>query len=130
MVEEAKAGALTRWPVELRLAKDKRTLTVTYEDDVHILPAEYLRVSSPSAEVRGHGPGQAKTVAGKQDVCILSIEMVGNYAVRLVFDDMHSSGIYTWSYLDELGREQNERWDAYLKELESKGLTRAPAIRR
>ncbi|MBB3809010.1 gamma-butyrobetaine hydroxylase-like domain-containing protein [Pseudochelatococcus contaminans] len=114
------------WPEELRLSRDKTTLTVTFPDAAFALPAEYLRVSSPSAEVRGHGPGQAITVAGKRDVAILGIEPVGRYAVKLVFDDMHASGIYTWDYLHELGHEQPARWAKYLAELVDKGLTRDP----
>lgn len=115
------------WPEELRLSRDRTTLTVTYPDAAFALPAEYLRVSSPSAEVRGHGPGQAITVAGKRNVAILGIEPMGRYAVKLVFDDMHASGIYTWEYLHELGSEQRERWARYLAELDAKGLSRDPA---
>lgn len=117
------------WPEELRLSRDKSLLTVSFPDAVFRLPAEYLRVSSPSAEVRGHGPGQAVTVAGKREVAILAIEPVGRYAVKLVFDDMHASGIYTWSYLHELGSEQAERWQTYLAELDAKGLSRDPPRR-
>lgn len=113
------------WPTELRLTKDRRTLTVAFEGGaVYRLPAEYLRVESPSAEVQGHGPGQRKTVSGKRDVEILDVEEVGNYAVKLSFDDLHSTGIYTWDHLAELGREYNVRWAAYLEELAAKGLSR------
>jgi DUF971 family protein len=116
---------MTRWPTELTLAKDKRALTITFEDGVsHNLSAEYLRVMSPSAEVQGHSPDQRKTVGGKQDVMILNVIPVGNYAVRLTFDDMHSTGIFGWDYLDELGREHGERWEAYVAELAAKGMTR------
>ncbi|MGV6871690.1 gamma-butyrobetaine hydroxylase-like domain-containing protein [Pseudochelatococcus sp. B33] len=115
------------WPEELRLSRDKTLLTVTFPDASFQLPAEYLRVSSPSAEVRGHGPGQAVTVSAKRAVAILAIEPVGRYAVRLVFDDMHASGIYTWDYLHELGRDQATRWQQYLAELNAKGLSRDPA---
>ncbi len=117
------------WPEELRLSRDKTTLTVTFPDAAFPLSAEYLRVSSPSAEVRGHGPGQAITVAGKRDVAILAVEPIGRYAVKLVFDDMHASGIYTWDYLHELGKDAAARWQAYLAELGAKGLSRDPPAR-
>lgn len=119
----------SHWPSELRLSRDRAMLTVTFEDAAFRLPAEYLRVSSPSAEVRGHGPGQAVTVSGKREVAILGVEPVGRYAVKLVFDDMHASGIYTWDYLHELGRDQTARWEAYLAELATKNLSRDPPVR-
>jgi DUF971 family protein len=116
---------MTRWPTELTLPKDKRALTIAFEDGVsHTLSAEYLRVMSPSAEVQGHSPDQRKTVGGKQDVMILNVIPVGNYAVRLTFDDMHSTGIFGWDYLDKLGREHSERWEAYVAELAAKGMQR------
>lgn len=103
------------WPSELRLAKDKRTLSVTFEDGTQFdLPAEYLRVESPSAEVQGHHPSQKITVTGKQNVAIAAIEPVGNYAVRLVFDDGHATGLYSWDYLAELGAGLGTVWAAYL----------------
>jgi DUF971 family protein len=115
------------WPTELRLAKDRRSLTVTFEDgSTFSLAAEYLRVASPSAEVQGHSPSQRQTVPGKRNVEVLRLEPVGNYAVRLVFDDMHDSGLYTWDYLHELGLQHEQRWSAYLAELEQKGLSREP----
>ncbi len=113
------------WPTELRLAKDKRTLTVTFDDgQAMALPAEMLRVMSPSAEVQGHSPEQRVTVPGKRDVLIVALETVGNYAVRLTFDDMHNTGIFSWEYLHTLGREREGRWAAYLAELAAKGLGR------
>jgi DUF971 family protein len=116
---------VARWPTELALSKDKRTLTIAFEDGVsHALTAEYLRVMSPSAEVQGHSPDQRKTVGGKQDVMILNVIPVGNYAVRLTFDDMHSTGIFGWDYLDALGREHAERWGGYLAEIAAKGMKR------
>lgn len=116
---------MARWPTELRLAKDRKTLTIAFEDGAaHALPAEYLRVMSPSAEVQGHSPEERKTVGGKREVMILNVQAVGNYAVRLTFDDMHSSGIYGWDYLDTLGRERETRWEAYLAELAAKGMKR------
>jgi DUF971 family protein len=113
------------WPTELRISPDKRLLTVRFDDGSHFaLPAEYLRVTSPSAEVQGHSPEQRQTVPGKITVAIQGAEPVGNYAVRLIFDDGHQSGIFSWPYLAELGREQPARWQAYLDELKVKGLTR------
>ncbi len=113
------------WPTELRVSKDRRTLTVTYDDGVHFaLPAEYLRVSSPSAEVQGHSPAQRKTVPGKINVAIMEIEPLGNYAAKIVFDDMHSTGIYGWDYLRDLGESHETRWQSYLDELAAKGLSR------
>ena len=113
------------WPTELRLSKDRKTLTVSFDDGASFaLPAEYLRVKSPSAEVQGHSPDERKTVPGKRNVMILEVKAVGNYAVRLVFDDMHSTGIYSWDYLAELGRNQSKYWQDYLDELAAKGMTR------
>ena len=115
------------WPTELRLRKDRKTLTVVFDDGARFdLPAEYLRVRSPSAEVQGHSPAERKTVAGKKNVAILEVNPVGNYAVRLVFDDLHSTGIYSWDYLFELGQNQAAYWQEYLDELAAKGLNRSP----
>ena len=114
-----------RWPTEIRLSGDKRTLTVAFDGGGRFeLPAEYLRVSSPSAEVQGHSPAERKVLGGKREVAILSVEPVGNYAVKLFFDDMHDTGIYGWDYLFDLGREYRSRWSTYLRELEERGLTR------
>ncbi len=116
------------WPTELRLSKDRKTLTVAFDGgDSFALPAEYLRVKSPSAEVQGHSPDERKTVPGKRNVMILEVNPVGNYAVRLVFDDMHSTGIFAWDYLLELGRNQPKYWQDYLDELAAKGMTRDKA---
>lgn len=113
------------WPSELRLRDGGARLTVTYDTgEVHDLAAELLRVESPSAEVKGHGPGQEVTVAGKRDVRIARLEPVGSYAVRIVFDDGHSTGLYSWDYLVKLGREADELWASYLETLEEKGLSR------
>lgn len=115
------------WPEEIRLKKAERRLLIQFEDGAAFeLPAEYLRVESPSAEVQGHGPGQKQTVPGKRQVGIRAVEPVGNYAVRIVFDDGHDTGIFSWSYLYELGARQEEKWAAYLAALEAKGLTRDP----
>ena len=119
-----------RWPTELRLSKDKRSLKVAFDDgSAFDLPAEYLRVMSPSAEVQGHSPSERKTVPGKRDVEIIAIEPVGNYAVKLVFDDMHNTGIFGWDYLFELGANHAQRWRNYLGELDAKGLAREPRRR-
>jgi len=114
-------------PTQLVLHKASHALEVAFEDGTRfLLPCEYLRVESPSAEVQGHGPGQRVLVPGKRDVNIAGIEPVGNYAVQLRFDDGHDSGIYSWSVLHELGREYEQRWNAYLAELEKRGLSRSP----
>src|SRR5262250_3799247 len=118
------------WPTELRLRKDRKMLTVAFDDGATFdLPAEYLRVCSPSAEVQGHSPSERRTVAGKQNVEILEIHPIGNYAVRLVFDDMHSTGIFSWDYFAKLGRDQGRLWREYLDELAAKGLSRDPPRR-
>lgn len=127
--EDAPASA-ERWPTEIRLSGDKRTLNVAFEDGGRFaLPAEYLRVSSPSAEVQGHSPAERKVIGGKIDVAILAVEPVGNYAVKLTFDDMHDTGLFGWAYLYDLGREYRKRWPTYLAELEERGLSREPAKR-
>ena len=116
------------WPSELRLRKDRKALVVAFDSgDTFDLAAEYLRVRSPSAEVQGHSPSERRTVAGKRDVEIIEVHPVGNYAVRLVFDDMHATGIFSWDYLFELGRNREEYWIEYLDELATKGLSRAPS---
>jgi DUF971 family protein len=115
------------WPTELRLHKDRKRLSVAFDNGESFeLAAEYLRVRSPSAEVQGHAPDERKTVAGKSNVAILEVHPVGNYAVRLVFDDLHSTGIFSWSYLLELGRSHDANWRDYLDELAAKGLSREP----
>ena len=112
---------------ELRLDRATQVLHVSFEDGVtYALPAEYLRVESPSAEVQGHSPDQKQTVAGRRHVGIIAIEPVGHYAVRLVFDDLHDTGIFSWAYLATLGQEQEQRWAAYLDALASRGLSREP----
>ena len=118
----------TPWPTELRLHKDRRTITVSYDSgETFDLAAELLRVRSPSAEVQGHSPAERRTVGGKQNVQILELHSIGNYAVRLGFDDMHSTGIFSWDYLFELGRNREKYWNEYLAELSAKGLSRASA---
>lgn len=118
----------SRWPTELRLSKDRRTLRVAFDDGTAFdLAAEYLRVTSPSAEVQGHSASERKTVPGKKNVEIIAVQPVGNYAVKLVFDDMHDTGIYGWDYLYTLGAKQTETWANYLAELDAKGLSRDPS---
>jgi DUF971 family protein len=113
------------WPVEVRLVKDRRALNVAFDDGLTFsLPAELLRVASPSAEVQGHSESQRKTVGGKRNVTILSVDPVGNYAVRIGFDDMHSSGIYSWAFLRDLGLNAERRFQDYLDDLSAKGLDR------
>jgi DUF971 family protein len=113
------------WPVEIRLLKDRRALHVTFDDGAAFnLSAELLRVTSPSAEVQGHSEAQRKTVGGKRNVTILSVDPVGNYAVRLGFDDMHNTGIYSWAFLHDLGVNAERRFQDYLVELQAKALDR------
>lgn len=115
----------TPWPTEIRLKRDRRALGVAFDDGVaHDLPAEMLRVLSPSAEVQGHSPEQRKTLGGKKDVSITAVDPVGNYAVRLTFDDGHNTGLFSWTYLRKLGDEREKLWGEYLAELRAKGLGR------
>ena len=109
-------------PTEIRLQSAERTLVVSFDDGaVFNYSCEYLRVHSPSADVRGHGPGQETLQVGKHDVAITRIEPIGHYAVRLVFDDGHDTGLYNWDYLYELGREQAAKWQRYLDRLQAAG---------
>ena len=113
------------WPVEIRLLRDRRALQVSFDDGkIFDLSAELLRVTSPSAEVQGHSEAERKTVGGKRNVTILSVDPVGNYAVRLGFDDMHSTGIYSWAFLRDLGVNAGQRFQDYLDDLRAKGLDR------
>ena len=115
------------WPTELRLHKDRKALTVSFDNgERYELSAEYLRIKSPSAEVQGHTPEERKTQAGKINVMILEVIPVGNYAVRLAFDDMHSTGIYDWHYLRELGINHARYWQDYVDELAVKNMSREP----
>ena len=118
-------AASPAWPVEIRLTRDRRTLRVSFDDgETFDLTAELLRVTSPSAEVQGHSEAERKTVGGKRNVTILSVDPVGNYAVRLGFDDMHATGIYSWAFLRDLGVNAERRFQAYLDDLGAKGLDR------
>lgn len=120
-------AARSPWPIGIRVKEGGRHLEVDFDDGTGFsLAAELLRVESPSAEVQGHGPGQKETVPGKGRVGIAKVEQVGNYAIRLIFDDGHSTGIYTWDYLHRLGRDQAVIWDVYVKALAAKGLSRNP----
>ena len=113
------------WPTELRLHENGTRLAISFDDgSTYDLPAEYLRVESPSAEVQGHSPSERKLQHGKRNVRITNVAPIGNYAVRLDFDDGHNTGIYGWTYLAELGRDHGRKWPAYLAELEAAGLSR------
>ena len=113
------------WPLEIRVKRAERVLEIDFDDGTTFrYPAELLRVESPSAEVQGHTPSQKVTLGGKRHVGINELEQVGNYAVRVIFDDGHSTGIYSWPYLYRLGREQPSIWQAYLDALSAQGLTR------
>ena len=115
------------WPTEIRHKQAEKRLEIDFDDGRSFsLPAEYLRVESPSAEVQGHGPGQKTLVPGRRHVGIMALEPVGNYAVRIKFDDLHDTGIYSWDYLYQLGIEHTKRWADYLAALKEKGLTREP----
>jgi DUF971 family protein len=115
------------WPVEIRLKQAEKALEVDFDDGAKFhFPAELLRVESPSAEVMGHGPGQKTIIAGRAQVGIMAVEPVGNYAIRIKFDDMHDTGIFSWRYLYELGLNKDKVWAEYLKALEAKGLSRDP----
>jgi len=121
----SQTGATSPWPIEIRLTKDRRALNVVFDDGASFeLTAELLRVVSPSAEVQGHSESERKTIGGKRNVTILSVDPVGNYAVRLGFDDMHSTGIFSWAFLYEIGRDAGRRFQSYLDDLAAKGLDR------
>jgi DUF971 family protein len=125
--EDANRFATKVWPTEIKLHKAEKLLEVAFDNgETFKYPAEYLRVESPSAEVQGHSPSQKKTVPGRRHVGIMSLEPVGNYAVRIAFDDLHDSGIFSWAYLYELGTDQETRWANYLAALSAQGLSRDP----
>lgn len=115
-------------PVEIRLKRDEKALEIDFEDGQSFrLPAELLRVESPSAEVQGHSPAQKQVVSGRRHVGIIGLEPVGTYAIRIRFDDMHDSGLYTWDWLYRLGADQQSLWEAYLQALADRGLSREPS---
>lgn len=127
MNKAADGFSVEHWPTEIRLKKDEKVLEVDFDDGSSFsLPAELLRVESPSAEVQGHNPDQKQTVSGRRHVGIMEVEPVGNYAVCLKFDDLHDTGIFTWDYLYNLGRTKDDVWQEYLADLEKKGLSRDP----
>lgn len=112
-------------PTKLTVRKDKRSIEIAFgQDEIYELSAEMLRVLSPSAEVQGHSPEQRKTIGGKRNVEIMQMEPVGNYAVRITFDDMHNTGIYSWAYFQELGKNKDQRWADHISELAEKGMAR------
>ncbi|TLP43352.1 DUF971 domain-containing protein [Cohaesibacter sp. CAU 1516] len=113
------------WPTELRLSEDRKTLTISFDTaESYVFTAEFLRVTSPSAEVQGHSEQERKTVGGKRDVEIMKIEPVGNYAVRISFTDLHDTGYFSWDYFLKSGRDHEAIWNAYLQALEENGLSR------
>ena len=114
-------------PTEIRLKKEERLLEVDFDDGKTFqLAAELLRVESPSADVQGHGPGQKKIIAGRRHVGIMGVEPVGNYAIKINFDDMHDTGIFSWDTLYDYGVRYDELWENYLENLENNGLSRDP----
>ena len=128
--DSGEAFETEHWPLEVRYVSQEKRLEVAFDDGARFsYPAELLRVESPSAEVQGHAPSQKQTVAGRRHVGIMGIEPVGNYAIRIKFDDLHDTGIFSWSYLYRLGRDQDEIWGAYLEAIEAKGLSREPPQR-
>ena len=113
------------WPLEINVCENGKILELSFDNnDKFLISAELLRVESPSAEVKGHGPNEKKVIPGKQAVVIVAVEQVGNYAVKLRFDDGHDTGIYSWKYLYHLGSQKEEVWSKYLEKLSSKGLSR------
>lgn len=117
---------MKKTPTDIRLFSKSRLLEITFTDEVFTLPCEYLRVHSPSAEVKGHGPGQEVLQVGKEQVNIVAIEPVGHYAVRLIFSDSHNSGLFSWDYLYELGTKRQCKWREYLASLKQAGIERDP----
>ena len=129
MIDEQSSQDLEtkHWPSEIRYISEEKRLEIDFDNGVRFsYSAELLRVESPSAEVQGHGPGQKQTLPGRRHVGIMAIEPVGNYAVKIKFDDLHDTGIFSWQYLYNLGENQEEIWANYLSELEKKGLSRDP----
>ncbi|MBI5626608.1 MAG: DUF971 domain-containing protein [Nitrosomonadales bacterium] len=115
-------------PTEIILHQQSRSLEIAFDDGARYrLPYEFLRVYTPSAEARGHGPGQEVLQVGKKNVMLLNVEPVGTYALKLIFDDGHDSGLYTWEYLYGLGQNQDVMWQDYLKQLEAAGASREPS---
>jgi DUF971 family protein len=120
-------GGSRHKPVEIRVLRAEKALEVQFDDgNTFRLPAELLRVESPSAEVQGHGPGQRTLVAGRRHVGIMAVEPIGNYAIRIKFDDLHDTGIFSWDTLYDYGERQDELWQNYLEALKERGLSRDP----
>lgn len=125
--KRSKSGIMSAHPTEIKLHQQSRLLEISFDDGVcHQLPYEFLRVYSPSAEVRGHGAGQETLQTGKKNVGVREVLPVGSYAIKIVFDDGHDSGLYTWEYLYDLGKHQAGLWQDYLKKLEAAGASREP----
>lgn len=128
MIEAKRTFGQSHTPTEIRLNREDKTLEVTFDDGKDFtIPAELLRVESPSAEVQGHGPDQKTLVGGRRNVAIMEITPVGNYAVALKFDDLHDSGIYTWDLLYNFGENQDAMWALYLDDLKAAGMSRDPS---
>lgn len=128
--QESQPYGTKHWPLEIRYDSTEKAVEIDFDDGrTFRYPAEFLRVESPSAEVQGHGPSQKQIVSGRKHVGIMEMEPVGNYAVKIRFDDMHDTGIFSWAYLRELGERQDELWQTYLQELEKRGLSREPTRR-
>lgn len=121
----ASTSSVRPTPTDIVASRQDKTLTVTFDTgEEFVFTAEFLRVNSPSAEVQGHSPSEKQTVPGKKAVGIVDLEPVGHYAVKIVFDDLHDSGLFTWDYLLALGRDHDAIWADYLRDLEAKGLSR------
>jgi DUF971 family protein len=128
--DEAQPYGTQHWPLEIRYSKERKELEVDFDDgQTFIYPAELLRVESPSAEVQGHSPSEKQTVSGRKYVGIMNIEPVGNYAIKIHFDDLHDTGIFSWAYLRQLGENKEEIWQRYLDALDKRGLSREPRRR-
>jgi DUF971 family protein len=120
-------SATKNWPIEIRIKSKEKTLEIDFDNGESFkIKAELLRVESPSAEIQGHGSGQKVTLAGRRHVGILSVEPVGNYAIKISFDDMHDTGIYSWQYLYDMGANQNDLWHDYLMRVKELGFSRDP----
>ncbi len=127
-LEDRSASSAAHKPVEIRVKSKEKALEIDFDDGMSFrFSAEFLRVHSPSAEVQGHSPDQRQTVAGRRHVGIMDIEQVGNYAIRITFDDLHDTGIYSWQTLYRFGERREEMWQAYLDDLAANGLSRDPA---
>ncbi|MBK1696947.1 gamma-butyrobetaine hydroxylase-like domain-containing protein [Rhodovibrio salinarum] len=128
--DEAQPYGTQHWPLEIRYVQARKELEIDFDDgQTFVYPAELLRVESPSAEVQGHSPAEKQTVSGRKYVGIMTIEPVGNYAIKIHFDDLHDTGIFSWAYLRQLGENKQEIWQRYLDALDQRGLSREPRRR-